>query len=338
MDEGEVPRYVQSIRMDLKDHFENMKWGSRPAKAMWQPIENVRSTAAPGQPVYAIYGVQRSLWLLTPGLVIAIELTLTAKATYWTIPVRDVRIEGACHGRKTVLQMFRGEERVPIRSISGEDQELAEIFVLQARNVQYPELGEAVAELGDESEWIEPGIGLLAVAVNGFQRLSAGSICDVGVACMPDGVRRVLLVADVYGPLEVIIAAEPVEAFYELEVRGAPVTRARASARCVAMEIPDPRTVDRAGPNGAFLSVRCGSASAVLWADVRVVEVERAFASRPGVLESRPIQAPTSPRDGPDQAGDLVTRLERLAALHSRGSLSPDEYERAKRSILERGY
>ena len=35
--------------------------------------------------------------------------------------------------------------------------------------------------------------------------------------------------------------------------------------------------------------------------------------------------------------GDLVARLERLAALHQQGALDDDEYERAKHAVLGDG-
>jgi Short C-terminal domain len=63
-------------------------------------------------------------------------------------------------------------------------------------------------------------------------------------------------------------------------------------------------------------------------------------------LEPRPSPSPTAdapeapgagPRPGTKPSGDLVSQLERLAALHRAGALDDQEYEAAKREVLASG-
>jgi Short C-terminal domain len=71
----------------------------------------------------------------------------------------------------------------------------------------------------------------------------------------------------------------------------------------------------------------------------RRVDTRSSRAIGPPTLADSPLTASPPPGPGAGQArsGDLVSKLERLAALHRAGALDDQEYEAAKREILASG-
>jgi hypothetical protein len=65
--------------------------------------------------------------------------------------------------------------------------------------------------------------------------------------------------------------------------------------------------------------------------------IERSMANRRATMDERRKRAPRSVQapEEPKPTGDIVTRLERLAALRADGAISSAEYTKAKQAVLE---